>query len=147
MSDIIIRQGTLKEVIALYPSIPELINPYRQEDYEKRFRSTNAYLILIAYEQSVPVGFKIGYERDSDGSFYSWMGGVSLSHRQHGIARLLLLEMENWCREKSYHSLRFKTRNSHTAMLRFALANGFQISGFEPAEQLGQNRIWLQKSL
>lgn len=142
-----VREGSLDEVIALYPAIPELVQPYSKERYEEQFRESARSLVLLAYEDDRPVGFKLGYERSADGSFYSWMGGVAQSHRQAGAAGLLLQFMEDWCRDKGYESLRFKTRNTHVAMLRFALKNGFQIIGFEPAATVDQHRIWLEKPL
>lgn len=142
-----IREGSLDEVIALYPSIPELVQPYSKERYEAQFRDSACSLVLIACEGAQPVGFKLGYERTADGSFYSWMGGVAQNHRQSGVAGLLLQEMESWCRRQGYERLRFKTRNAHIAMLRFALKNGFRIIGFEPAVSVDQHRIWLEKPL
>ena len=37
----------------------------------------------------LPIGFKVGYERD--GYFYSWMGGVLSDYRKKGVAQNLLM--------------------------------------------------------
>lgn len=122
-------------------------NPYQKADYESRLAVSPNHLVLVAVEGERVVGFKVGYQRDYDGSFYSWMGGVSNQHRRLGIAQRLADAMEDWCVSKGYHTLRFKTRNRHKAMLRFALSNGFNLIGVEPAEQVEESRIWLEKRL
>lgn len=141
-----IRPGQLDEVVYVQASVPELNKPYGKAEYERRLAQV-PHLILIALAEGQPVGFKVGYERDSDGSFYSWMGGVSSLHRRRGIAQLLADEMEHWCRQRGYVSLRFKTRNRHKAMLLFGLHNGFRIIGFEAQADADEHRIWLEKKL
>ena len=101
----------------------------------------------MAEAQGKPVGFKTGYQRDADGSFYSWMGGVAELYRRHGIALQLAQTMEHWAIENGYHTLRFTTRNRHRAMLLFALSNGFFITGVSPREALEEYRIYLEKRL
>lgn len=44
---------------------------------------------LVAWSGSVPVGFKLGYERSGE-EFHSWLGGVHPEFRRRGIARRLL---------------------------------------------------------
>ncbi len=144
---ITIREGNIEEVLSLYPFIPEFGQPPAREMYEQRLFKARHHLILIAYDQNTPVGFKVGYERDADGSFYSWMGGVAQSHRRFGIAQLLLEAMELWAKERGYHVLRFKTRNYLKPMLIFGLKNGFHIYELEPQPELKDYRILLQKEL
>ena len=144
---ITIRKGSIEEVLSIYPAIPEFGQAPARETYEQRLFNAPHYLILIAYDQNTPVGFKVGYERDADGSFYSWMGGVAQSHRRYGIAQLLLEQMEHWAKEHSYRVLRFKTRNYLKPMLIFGLKNGFHIYEVEPQPELKDYRILLQKEL
>ncbi|MCU0353309.1 MAG: GNAT family N-acetyltransferase [Cytophagales bacterium] len=141
-----IRSGTLNDVIATYPDIPELTNPHGKEEYERRLSAAPKHLILVAFDGPKPVGFKVGYERENDGSFYSWMGGVSVHYRRLGIARQLADQMETWAVAQGYHSLKFTTRNRHRAMLVFALNNGFQIYETEPRDSLEEYRIRLVKN-
>jgi len=64
-----------------------------------------------------------------------------------GIAQALADAQETWAKEQGYSTITFKTRNSHKAMLLFALKNGFNIIGFEAKETIAENRILLQKPL
>jgi GNAT superfamily N-acetyltransferase len=91
------------------------------------------------------VGFKVGYQREIDGSFYSWMGGVLPDFRRRHVARLLAEAQEKWAAGHGYRRITCKTRNRHKAMLLFALKNGFRITAVEPQPDPDENRIWLEK--
>ncbi len=142
-----IRTGTLQEVFQVCTNIPEFHTLYPIDTYETRLAESPKSLILVAVVDEKPVGFKVGYERDADGSFYSWMGGVAQPYRRQGIAQKLLNTMEEWARKEGYHTLRFKTRNSLTPMLVFGLENKFQIYKVSPRESLTDYRVHLQKAL
>lgn len=144
MEGLQIRPGTLSEAVALSRKIPELIDPHGESVYEIRLQG-KPHLILMAVVAGEPIGFKVGYERD--GQFYSWMGGILPGFRQKGIARALAEEQEKWAKNKGYTTISFKTRNSHTGMLIFALKNGFDIIGFKEKETIKNHRILLQKKL
>jgi ribosomal protein S18 acetylase RimI-like enzyme len=140
-----IRQGTIEEAVSLSLQIPEFKNPADADTYQKRLKSRD-HLILIT-ESDQPCGFKVGYDREGDGSFYSWMGGVLPSYRRHGVALALTDEMEKCCREKQYTHLRMKTRNEHKTMLQFALRNGSHMIGFKAYPDSMKSRILLEKKL
>jgi len=74
---IIIHENQLENAIALSIQIPEFERPYEIEEYEKRLKGN--HLILTAHGDETTFGFKIGYDRFSDGSFYSWMGVFPLA--------------------------------------------------------------------
>ena len=139
-----IKKGTIETVVELSKQIQEFSNPHNVEEYEKRLRKSK-HLILIAYDDILPIGFKVGYERD--GYFYSWMGGVLSDYRKKGIAQQLADEQESWAKQQNYPHVTFKTRNRHKAMLLFGIKNGFQIIGFEKRPDISENRILLRKFL
>ena len=145
--DFRIRPGTMEEAVAISQAVPELVDPYGMEEYEKRMGSV-PYLILVA---ELPggelIGFKAGYEREVDGTFYSWMGGVRPKYRRQKVAQKLGKGMEAWARAQGYTKLTFKTRNCHRGMLHYALHSDYQIIGFEAADEVAQHRIWLEKVL
>lgn len=132
------------DAVLISRQIPELKNPYGEEEYEKRFANT-PHLILAVYLEGRAAGFKAGYERD--GYFYSWMGGVLPAFRRHGIAQMLAEKQEAWARKQGYSSITFKTRNVHKGMLIFAIGNGFEIIGVDTMPDSSANRIWLKKVL
>lgn len=144
--NISIRAGSIGEVVALSRQVPELTDPYGEPVYREKLDG-KPHLILIACEGLFPVGFKVGYQREGDGSFYSWMGGVMPDYRRKHIARLLAEAQESWAREHGYHRIVCKTRNRHQAMLLFALKNGFRITAVDPQPDPEENRIWLEKML
>ena len=115
-----IKKGTIETAVRLSQQIAEFSEPYGIEAYESRLKNVN-HLILTAFDESLPIGFKVGYERD--GYFYSWMGGVLPNYRGKGIAQQLADEQEAWAKQQNYPHITFKTRNRHRAMLLFALKN------------------------
>jgi predicted GNAT superfamily acetyltransferase len=141
-----IRTGSIEEVVQLSMQIPEFINPHQATEYYQRL-SGKKHSILIACEGGKPIGFKVGYDKESDGSFYSWMGGVLPGFRQQQVAKQLAQRQEIWAKENGFTSIRFKTRNRHKAMLLFALKNDFQIIAVEARETTEEYRIILEKSL
>ncbi|MBI5064674.1 GNAT family N-acetyltransferase [Candidatus Woesearchaeota archaeon] len=144
-SKIEVRVGTIDDVVKIHSLIPELNKPI-VDDYAKRLQGTN-HLILIAYEEQTPLGFKVGYDRYKDSSFYSWLGGVIPEHREKGVAKKLALVQENWALAVGYKSIKMKTRNKYKPMLQFALSNGFNIVGFEEKDKLNNHVIFLEKKL
>lgn len=65
-----IRRGTIAECIAVSQQIPEFSGGiYDEKVYETRLFN-NKSLILVALDADTPVGFKVGYQRDNDGSFF-----------------------------------------------------------------------------
>lgn len=145
--DFRIRPGTIDEAVMVSNAIPEFDKPYQNEEYIKRLDETPHIILVAELVGGEVAGFKAGYERDQDGSFYSWMGGVKPEYRKEGLANSLSHGMEVWAQAQGYTSLRFKTRNCHRAMLHFAISDGFDIVGFDAAEEISQHRIWLEKKL
>ncbi|MEP1095170.1 MAG: GNAT family N-acetyltransferase [Cyclobacteriaceae bacterium] len=143
---ITIREGDIDEVVSLMQELPEFINPYSKEELRKRLLVAN--LMLVAEMNEQLVGFKCGYERESGTKkFYSWLGGVLPRHRNKGVAESLLKKMEEWCLERGYEVLEFKTFNEHKGMLIFSIKSGFEIVDVRYSEKDDRKRIVLQKEL
>ena len=73
-----IRKGRIEEVVTLSHFIPEFEGIYEIEEFRRRFEGV-PHLILISEIAGRLAGFKVGYEREEDGTFYSWLGGVLVS--------------------------------------------------------------------
>lgn len=139
-----IRLGTIAEAVWVSNQVPELHDPYPEQEYKKRL-SKGPSLILIAEDSDGLLGFKVAYKRTH--FMYSWMGGVLPRGRRMGVAKALADHQETWAQKQGYRLLRFKTRNYLTNMLLFALGNGFRICGYEAQADPWQDRIWLEKEL
>ncbi|MEM6347666.1 MAG: GNAT family N-acetyltransferase [Bacteroidota bacterium] len=142
----ILPLSDIQRVVAISRQLPEFHNPYPAEVYEQRL-SNVPHLILVKRLDKQDVAFKVGYQREEDGSFYSWMGGVLPQARRKGVALSLALQQEAWAKTQGYLSIKFKTLNRHKKMLHFALGRGFDIIRVDAFPDRGKNRIWLQKDL
>lgn len=146
-ANVIIREGTIAECLEISKNIPEFSNNiYEEIAYQQRLFNKQ-YLILVAVKHQEIVGFKIGYDRFQDGSFYSWLGGVLPAYRKDGIATKLAMEQESWAVRMDFQSIVLKTRNRFRNMLIFALKNDFLIENIEIKENIEENRIILRKNL
>lgn len=94
-----------------------VINTFQRDDL----------LMLMAYIDDVPVGFKIGY-RENRFTFYSAKGGVLPDYRRTGLARRMLYDMMARVKEKGYVRFAFDTfPNRHPGMTILALNEGFRL--------------------
>jgi predicted GNAT superfamily acetyltransferase len=141
--EIQIKEGTINQAVELSKQIPEFENP-NEDEYICRFKGKDP-LILIAYVNNKPAGFKVGYKEND--YFYSWMGGVLPEHRRKGIANRLSKNQEDWIIKMEIKKIRFKTQNKFKGMLIFALKNGFSILGTVPFEGVEGFKILLEKKL
>ncbi len=140
-----ICEGSFQECVDLSSKIPEFNSPYKIEEYKKR--CTGKYLALIAEIDNQSVGFKIGYDRLNDGSFYSWMGGVLPKFRRMGVAYSLANFQEKWAAKNGFSSIVLKTRQKHDGMIAFSLNRGFIITEETQIVLDEGTRIWMEKSL
>ena len=140
-----IREGAFQECVDLSSKIPEFNSPYKIEEYKKR--CAGKYLALIAEIDNQSVGFKIGYDRLNDGSFYSWMGGVLPKFRRMGVAYSLANFQEKWVTENGFSAIILKTRQKHDKMKAFSFNRGLIITEETQITPAEETRIWMEKSL
>ncbi len=94
-----------------------IINTFDREDL----------LMMIAYLEEIPIGFKIGYRQSKD-TFYSAKGGVLSAYRRKGIARKMLYDMIAYVRELGFTRFAFDTfPNKHPGMTILGLDEGFNV--------------------
>lgn len=141
-----IVEGTLEEALDVLRTLPEF-DTLSDNDYyfSKIGNSTN--LILLAKIESKIVACKVGYDKYKDGSFYSWLGGVTPEYRKVGIAQKLATTQEKWARKGGFESIKFKTLNRHKSMIIFAVKNGFEMYNIKPKDELANYRIEMIKEL
>ncbi len=144
--EFVIKEGSIEEIFELCRLLPEFEKPYDEEEFEIRLEK-NKHLLLICYYYKMPVGFKLGYDRFGDGSFYSWLGGVLPGFRKNGVAGKLLVYQEKWAKEHGFNKMILKTRNKFKDMLRFAISYDYQIIDLQDKDEIAESRIILQKIL
>ncbi|KHD24170.1 acetyltransferase [Vibrio caribbeanicus] len=143
---IIYREGTLEECVQVVEQITEFVHKETVESLSARLRDKPRFLVQVAEEGEQLLGFKIGYQLDSQ-TFYSWFGGVSSLARNKGVAQRLLEIQEDWVAEQGYQYLKVKSRNQFPSMLRLLIKNGYLIENYEAREPLLESRIHFVKVL
>lgn len=145
-STIIIKENCLEDAILVAQQIPEFENTYSKNKYRNRLKNIR-HLVLTAYLNNNPVGFKIGYETPTKRNFYSWMGGILPKYRQLGIAEKLSEYQEQWAIKIGYLRILVKTRRKHTAMIKILQKHGFIQMGIIFYNPDGETRILYEKKL
>lgn len=145
-STIIIKEDCLDDAILVWQQISEFENAYPKSEYENRLNDVK-HLILTAYLNKKPIGFKIGYETPTKQNFYSWMGGVLPKYRQLGVAEKLSDCQEQWAIKTGYQRILVKTRRKHTAMIKLLQKYGFLQIGIIPYNPDEETRILYEKKL
>jgi len=141
---IVIKEQQLADAVAVSQQIPEFDAPYPVDEYERRLTGVS-HLVLTAYVEGRPVGFKVGYERE--GAFYSWMGGVLPQFRRQGIGETLAEHQEQWARRQGYSRLTIKTRKKYKAMLALLTKRGYRVLRTISKQPVEETRLWFEKIL
>lgn len=98
---------------------------------EKRIinHQTHPFLVVLAaFAEDIPVGFKIGYGR-KEGEFYSAKGGVLPAFRRQKLAESMMHEMIRIAREARFRTFTYDTfPNMNPGMLIMGLNFGFKVT-------------------
>jgi ribosomal protein S18 acetylase RimI-like enzyme len=143
---LVIKEDSIAMAAKVDSTISEFGESQGEEYFEERIRGKDS-LVLVAYEDGKPAGYLVGYDRDSDSSFYCWMAGVSPMFRRRGILKALMERMEAWAKQKGYKRIKVKTRNSRREMLSYLIGYGYMFTLVEEKEEISENRLHLEKSL
>lgn len=124
--DIRLFKEATPELIKLVQTLEETVfeAPLSAVELEREFKSKFGLTILIAYMDEIPCGYKIGYEQ-SPKRFYSWIGGITPSHRNLGIAKALMMRQHEIAKENGYSFVTTQTKNSFKEMLVLNIKSGF----------------------
>ncbi|WP_353776930.1 GNAT family N-acetyltransferase [Winogradskyella sp. 3972H.M.0a.05] len=136
------QQDALQDLKNIYTSIFEDADLHF---FEERLNTKQNVLIVLAYDGTNLIGFKIGYRYD-EYTFYSWVGGVRESHRQKGIGQYLAELQEEKAREQGYTKLRTKSMNRFKPMIILNLKRGFDIISVYTNEK-EQTKIIFEKDI
>lgn len=120
--------------------------PMSKDKISRQLSTKHNMSILIAYDGTEPVAYKVGFER-SQRIYYSWIGGVSPDYRGKGLAKELMKRQHQLAKEKSYKVVCTQTNNSYKEMLILNLKYGFEIKGTIQSTGDDYLTIILEKSL
>lgn len=143
---IVVKEDTLSVAVEVNSTIHEFGEPFNIEYFESRINRKQS-LVLVAYVNDKPAGYMVSYNRDSDGSFYCWMAGVSPDFRRMGVVGRLMGELEQWTSANGYSWVTVKTRNQRREMLAFLVKVGFNFTGVEERPATKDNRVLLEKRI
>ncbi|MEX0600308.1 MAG: GNAT family N-acetyltransferase [Rhodothermales bacterium] len=128
---------TIREMnVAIFDEV-RIINTFDREDL----------MMLIAWVEDRPAGFKVGY-RENRFAFYSAKGGVLPEYRRQGLARQLLLYMMEEARRRGYVRLTYDTfPNRDRGMTILGLNEGFRVVKADFNKTYKDWRLRLEKRL
>lgn len=118
---------------------------WNDKKFRYRLESVKNPLLIIAYIETRPVAFKLGYQK-ADGVFYSWLGGVIPEFQRYGFAKQIASIQIDWCKAKGYKQIDMKTKNEFRGMIALNLSLGFDIVGTEISAD-NQLKILMEKRL
>lgn len=141
-----IRDESWDEIARLHARIPEFGNDPGADHYRARCAGHD-HMALAAYTGGAAAGYVVAYDRYADGSLYCWMAGVLPQGRRAGALSALMAALEGRARAAGYDSIRIKTRNDKTAMLRWLVGNGYMFTAIDERTPLSDTRLLLRKTL
>jgi GNAT superfamily N-acetyltransferase len=124
-----IIETSFEDVLEVIKNLPEFHSPPTIAETRKRCLNV-PYLAIVAEHKGTRIGCKLGYQENKD-VFYSWIGGVLPEYRKHGVAQNLLEYQEEWAWRNDYKVIKVKSMNRFPEMLRFLIANSYQVVGVE----------------
>jgi predicted GNAT superfamily acetyltransferase len=98
------------------------------EDFARRARRKSNLLICLTRCDGALVGYKIGFERNTD-EFHSWIGGMIDGYRRQGIAAELMRRQHARAAELGFQRVVTTCLNSGKPMMIANLKTGFDIIG------------------
>ncbi|MBC85629.1 MAG: GNAT family N-acetyltransferase [Bdellovibrionaceae bacterium] len=120
--------------------------PLKKEKIIRELSTKHNPSIFIAFENEIPVGYKVGFERSSR-IYYSWIGGVTPKFRDLGIASELMKLQHNFAAQQGYKVVCTQTDNSFQPMIILNLKSGFEIKGTIQSTGDSHVTIVMEKSL
>ena len=139
-----LSETLLNHLVALEANIFE--NPLTGDVFVAELNGKKNLLVLVAFQDSKPCGYKIGFEYSSN-TFFSWSGGVIPDCRKCGLGRTLIERQHQAAKELGYSYVRTHTKNKYREMLILNIKSGFEITGVYKSLQEAHQGIILEKAL
>lgn len=140
-----VNKVRINTAIAVHKQVSEFDKNYLDHFFEQRLVGRK-HLITVAYLGKNPAGYMISYD-DRDGSVYCWMAGVIPEFRRNCALHAMMGFLENWALKNGFSKVKIKTRNKWRGMLTYLVKNGFLFTKVDGYEDVGENRIYLEKDI
>ena len=138
-----VEVGSIQQVIEVERSISEFEHQTTDQEYVERL-SDRRSLVLVATNNDVVVGFKVGHE-ENDEVFYSWIGAVKTEFRGQGVALALMKFQEKWVAQNGFKRIRVNTYNKYAPMICMLISNNYQLVGFDQHSDIQRNKLTFEK--
>lgn len=146
MEQIKVEKTDFETVNEAHKQIPEFDEEHLEERYERKCSGNNPFH-LVAKKGNELVGYAVCYDKFNDGSYYVWMAGVRPENRREGIMTQIVEKATEIAREKSYNSIKIKTRNERKEMRHFLTDKGFKVCGYNEKETVEESEILHEKAV
>ena len=111
-------------------------------------RGRSNLIASVAYCDSQPAGFKVGYSLpDAPDVLYSWAGGTDPTFRRRGIGWALMFDQHRLAAEKGLEAVETKCRPKWAAMMALNYRAGFKLIREYRGQSCGQLKYHLRKEL
>ena len=138
--NLITKESSLEDAFEVHKTINEFNGLENIGELHERL-GKNKKLIVVTYQDNLPIGYLIAYDRFKDGSIYCWLAGVNKYHRRHGVLMSLMEYQNSWANKQGYKSIRITTRNRFRGMLTYLIKNGFNITEVLYRNDVVENKI------
>ena len=114
--------------------------PATEEQIDRELTGANG-VALVAYVDGQPAGFVVGRSRSGGESAFGpptfdiRLIGVDAAHQRRGIGTALLARQREFARATGHTVVRMMVPNTHSAALRLAIRNGFNITGMSHRDE------------
>ena len=139
-----LSETLLDHLVTLEANIFE--KPLTSDIFSVELDGKKNLLVLVAFQDGRPCGYKIGYEYSSN-TFFSWSGGVLPDCRKRGLGSALIVEQHRIAKEFGFSYVRTHTKNKYREMLILNLKHGFEVTGVYKSLQENHHGIILEKAL
>lgn len=139
-----LSETLLNQLVILEASIFE--KPLTSDIFSAELDGKKNLLVLVAFQDDRPCGYKIGFEYSSN-TFFSWSGGVLPDCRKCGVGSALIAKQHQVAKEFGYSYVRTHTKNKYREMLILNLKAGFEVTGVYKSLQETHHGIILEKAL
>ena len=139
-----LSETLLNQLVTLEASIFE--KPLTSEIFSTELDGKKNLLVLVAFQNSKPCAYKIGFEYSSN-TFFSWSGGVLSDCGKCGFGSALIAQQHQVAKELGYSYVRTHTKNKYREMLILNIKSGFEVTGVYQSLQEAQQGIILEKAL